>query len=68
MIRVTTLTGRTLWVNAELIATLEETPDTIITLTTGRKLVVAESARELVDRFIAYRRRTLLAVPRQEVK
>ncbi len=42
--------------NAELIETVEETPDTVITLTNGKKLIVAESMDEVVRRVMDYRR------------
>jgi flagellar protein FlbD len=43
--------------NADLIETVESVPDTVITLTTGRKLVVKESVAELVERVVAYKQR-----------
>lgn len=55
VIRVTRLRGDELVVNAELIETVESTPDTVISLTTGRRLVVAEPADEVVRRVIAYK-------------
>lgn len=58
MITVTRLGGSELIINAELIELVEATPDTVITLTTGRKLVVADSVADIVERCIAYRRRT----------
>jgi flagellar protein FlbD len=42
--------------NAELIETIEETPDTVITLTTNKKLLVMESMDEVVRRVMEYRR------------
>lgn len=42
--------------NAELIETIEETPDTVITLTNGKKLIVEESAEEIVRKVMDYRR------------
>lgn len=55
MISVTRLNGDELNINAELIETLESTPDTLITLTTGRKMMVLESADEVIDRVLQYR-------------
>lgn len=43
-------------VNAELIETIEETPDTVVTLTSGKKLIVEESMDEIVRRVMDYRR------------
>lgn len=42
--------------NAELIESIEETPDTVITLTSGKKLIVCESMDEVVRRVMEYRR------------
>ncbi|SMC65908.1 flagellar FlbD family protein [Sporomusa malonica] len=58
MIRVTKLKSqdRDFIVNAELIETIEETPDTVITLTSGKKLIVEESMDEIVRKVMDYRR------------
>ncbi len=42
--------------NAEIIETIEETPDTVITLTNGKKLIVDEPMDEIVRRVMKYRR------------
>lgn len=57
MINVTGLSNKRFTVNAELIETIEETPDTVITLTTGRKLLVKESSSELTDMVISYKQK-----------
>ncbi len=54
MITVTRLNGTRVTVNALFIETVEETPDTIITLTTGKKIVVTEKTTELVALVQAY--------------
>ena len=56
MIQITRLGGQEVWVNADLIEFVETTPDTILTLTTGKKVLVRESAGEVTDRVLAYRR------------
>lgn len=56
MIKVTRLGGKELVVNADLIRFVEATPDTIISLTTGEKLVVAEDVDEVIRRVIHYGR------------
>lgn len=48
MIRVRRLSGEQYYLNPLLIETIEATPDTIITLITGKKLLVKESAQEVV--------------------
>ena len=57
MIRVTRLNDKAMIVNAELIKFIESTPDTLITLTTGEKILVRESVEDLVERAIEYGRR-----------
>lgn len=56
MILLTRLTGRPLIVNVELIKTVEETPDTLITLVNGDHFMVKESMAEVVRRAIEYGR------------
>ena len=47
MIEVTRLNGTTVLINSDLIETVEETPDTVISLTTGKKFIVKESRQEV---------------------
>jgi flagellar protein FlbD len=56
VVTVTKLDGTTIVVNAELIETIEAVPDTIITLTTQKKVAVLEPLREVVDRVVRYQR------------
>ena len=56
MIDVTRLNGKALTINAELIETVEETPDTVITLTTGKKIIVKESRQNVKNLVILYRK------------
>ena len=44
------------FLNAELIETIEQTPDTVVTLMNGKKLIVDEPMEEVVRRVMAYRR------------
>jgi flagellar protein FlbD len=60
MIHVTRLDGTDLVVNADLIATIERTPDTMLALVTGARLMVKETVEELVDKVVAFRRRSQL--------
>ena len=57
MIEVTQLNGRTLVVNSDLIETIEAAPDTIITMTTKRKLLVKDPIPDVVAAVVDYRRR-----------
>lgn len=59
MINVTRLNGKSFILNAELIEVMEETPDTVITLTTGHKYIVRESLDEVLGRILDYKRNIL---------
>lgn len=59
MIELTRLNGEHMVVNSDLIRYAEASPDTVITLVTGDKIVVTESTRELIERVIAFRSRLL---------
>jgi flagellar protein FlbD len=56
MIQVTRINHLPLVLNADLIEHMESTPDTVISLTNGQKLVVLESVDEVVKRVIDFRR------------
>jgi len=56
MIHLTRLNHLPLVLNSDLIEFIEVTPDTVISLTTGQKLVVLEPAEEVVRRVVEFRR------------
>ena len=58
VIRVTRLYGSVFFVNAEMIEFVEATPDTVITLTDGAKLLVRETADAVVHAILVYRQQT----------
>jgi flagellar protein FlbD len=59
MIQLTRLNQKELTVNSDLIKFVENTPDTVITLVSGEKFVVLESAATIVERVVEFRRRLL---------
>ena len=59
MIFLTRLVGNEVVINSDLIVTVEKTPDTVITLTTGDRIMVKESVEEVVYRAAAFRHRVL---------
>jgi flagellar protein FlbD len=63
MIYVTRLNHTPVVLNCDLIEHMETTPDTVISLTTGQKLMVLESAEEIIDRVVQYRRLILNGLP-----
>jgi flagellar protein FlbD len=63
MIKVTHLDGEPFILNADLIRYIEARPDTFITLTSGERLVVAESMDEVLRRAVAYQQAKHLIPP-----
>ena len=61
MILVHRLRGEPMFVNADLIESIESTPDTVLTLVDGRRLIVDDAPRDLVDRIVAFRASLLVA-------
>lgn len=57
MIYVTRLNGTVLALNEDLVETIEETPDTVITLSNGNRYIVREPCEVLLARVIEFRRR-----------
>jgi flagellar protein FlbD len=57
MIEVTRINHVPLVLNSDLIEHIESTPDTLISLTNGQKLIVLEDPEELIRRVVAFRRR-----------
>ena len=56
MIQVRRINGERFTINADLIETVESTPDTVIRLMNGHRYVVAEPMDEVVDLVVKYRR------------
>jgi flagellar protein FlbD len=65
MIELTRLNGNPLVVNSDLIKTAESSPDTMLTLINGEKLIVREDCAEVLERVLAYRARLLAGVARR---
>lgn len=66
VIAVHRLKGGLMFVNAELIETVEAVPDTTITLLNGHRYIVADAAEEVIARVVAYRRAVLGPAPAGE--
>jgi len=63
VVLVTRLNGKEFYVNPDMITFIEETPDTVITLTDGRKLVVTEDAVPVIERIVEYRKKVFAKLP-----
>lgn len=59
MIELTRLNNSQIMINCELIETVEENPDTVITLTTGKKFVVKESRQDIRNLVISYKQKIM---------
>ena len=65
MVTLTKLNDKFFTINSDLIETLEETPDTVIVMTTGNKYVVKETQQEIIDKIVQYKRRIHLVDDRR---
>lgn len=65
MIELTRLNGNPMVLNSDLIKTAEASPDTMLTLINGEKLIVREELAEVMERVLAYRARLLAVVARR---
>jgi flagellar protein FlbD len=65
MIELTRLNGGRMVLNSDLIKIAEASPDTMLTLINGEKLIVRETCDEVVERVIAYRARLLASIARR---
>ena len=65
MIEITKLNGTKTLVNTSLIETVEETPDTVITLTSGKKIIVKESKQE-VKNLVKLARKEIFSTDKEE--
>jgi uncharacterized protein YlzI (FlbEa/FlbD family) len=61
MIELTRLNGNAMMLNSDLIKTAEASPDTMLTLINGEKLIVREPREEVTERVLAYRARSAVA-------
>ncbi|MCP3911085.1 MAG: flagellar FlbD family protein [Actinomycetia bacterium] len=63
MIRVSRLNGGTLGLNADLIERIEQTPDTVVTLVDGKKLLLIDTPDEIIEKVVTFRATVLARVP-----
>lgn len=57
MIAITRLNDSQLYINSDLIECIEETPDSTITMTTGKKIIAKESIDEIIDSILEFKRK-----------
>jgi flagellar protein FlbD len=59
MISVTNLNNTEVIINSDLIEYIKATPDTTISMTTGRKIIAKESVNEVIDRVIQFKKKLI---------
>lgn len=57
MIKLKRINGKEFVVNSDLIEFVEETPDTVLSLITGKKIIVSDSIDEVIEKIVEYRRK-----------
>lgn len=62
MIELTRLNGTPLFLNSDLLKTAEASPDTMLTLINGEKLIIREQLEDVMERVLAYRAKLLSCV------
>ena len=60
MITLTRMNDTQYTLNCELIEMIEETPDTVVTLVSGKKFIVKESREEIISRVCEYKRKIMI--------
>lgn len=65
MIELTRLNGNPMVLNSDLLKTAESSPDTMLTLINGEKMIVRETCDEVMERIVEYRARLLASVARR---
>jgi len=63
VIQLTRLNDQPLTVNSDLIKLVESSPDTVLTLINGEKVIVRERVEQVVERIVEFRRRVLAGLP-----
>ncbi len=57
MIELTQLSGKTFWVNPHQIEYIEKTPDTMLSMLSGKKVAVREDVDQVIEKIVEYRKR-----------
>ena len=65
MIELTRLNGNPILLNSDLIKTAEASPDTMLTLINGEKLIVREELSQVLERVVVYRAELLATIARR---
>lgn len=65
MIKLKRLNGELIVVNNDLIETIEETPDTVLTLTTGKKILVEETVDEVIEKAAIFKNKVFVYTKRE---
>lgn len=61
MIEVERLNGKKYWINPHMIESMEEMPDLTLTMLSGKRIIVKNSSKEVIERIIEYRKKLCFA-------
>lgn len=64
MIKLLKTDGSEIIINADLIEQIKETPDTVITMTNGKKILVEDTADQIIEKVINYRQKIIVVSSR----
>ncbi|WDV47699.1 flagellar FlbD family protein [Clostridiaceae bacterium M8S5] len=67
MIVVNRMNNEEFVLNSDLIETVEETPDTVITLTNGKKFVVKDTREEIIEKVVKFKKRCTISCTKAEI-
>ena len=62
MIKLSRLNGTEVWINQDHIHFLERTPETVLSMSDGKKVTVKETPEEVIQRVVEFRRLLVLPV------
>ena len=57
MVKITKFNGKEIMINSDLIEFIETTPDTIITLTTGKKVIVKDKVEDIIEEIVKFKKK-----------
>lgn len=67
MIKLKGMNNKEFYLNSEHIEKIEEVPDTVVTLSNGKKYIVLESANEIIDEIIKFKNKILISYKQEDV-
>ena len=67
MIKLKGMNNKEFYLNSEHIEKIEEVPDTVVTLSNGKKYIVLETAEEIIDKIIEFKNKIFIFSKQEDV-